>query len=114
MAHINSISSGTFTSLAYIASSTRPANAVAWKAAFDTGTNLGTTVTTAAFTGTGAIRTLTISGTGLPTAVVAGRIYRVSGTGNEAGIYFRAEEVTASTATSWTVCLLYTSPSPRD
>ena len=107
MAHINSISSGTFTSLAYVASSTRPADAAAWLTAFNAGDATGAaTITSVSWAVSGTTLTGTVAGTSLTGLTLeAGRTYRVQGTGNTTGVYFGAEAFTATSATAGTIVL---------
>ena len=106
MAHISEISSGTFTTLAYVGSDARPAGPAEWDAEFRTpvtGASVASTTSTPNAEGT-AITTV-ITGTTLPILanIPAGRIFRVAGTDNTAGVFFTSSEITAATATRWTV-----------
>ena len=103
MAHISEISSGTFTTLAYVPSTSRPANAAGWLGIFDADAVGGaiTVATGPAVTGTTLTASLTLT-TG--TDPVTGRLYELRGPANS--LYFTAEEVTIGAAnTTWNISM---------
>ena len=104
MAHISEISSGTFTTLARVGSTSRPANAAGWLSEFnvDTGAT-GVTVPSANISLVGTTLSFRVVGTDLGTPQT-GRTYHVAGTGNIAGLYFTASEVqSGASSTGWNV-----------
>ena len=108
MAHISEISSGTFTTLAQVLSTERPADAGAWLRAFRPALPVATglAATAANINIADGFLTITFTGTGLPAEPEAGRTYRLATAADVAGgTYFRASEVSDSSTTSWTIRL---------